>query len=1005
MLFLFRGWQKVIFLFLSLFLLTSWLSAGGQRENTFREAEKLIEEREYNNAIILLAEYIKNNPDKIEAAQSLLEKIKKAKEIYNQRYEELIEIYSQESPDFDKAYKIFQELEELDRSPNKTTVEAFEKARETAVFVYNNNRFKEIMKTAMDQLQQDSYWEAVKTYFTGFDLHREQYDSTDYGNIIENRIDHAISTLNSSVEHFLSLKEEFNQRVNNTLSLFESSDLESLSEEIDSLSEILLVLSDLRKDVLNAIHTIEEQNRLIKQSGFDEAFCLTYLSLIVKGRDTVDVKEGIIGAFDMLWDTTLNNLEGELKERAATAFQSGIKDMGEGNPKGSVNNLDKAYTYSLLTVKTLALRSSRMYVEENLSFSPLSVESEKEILPSILFYQLLAKEAKAYKKIVKINEDKILIETGIMEAQTGEELKKIRENLVVLEEKTEDHLNEWESLRLSFNEIAKLGFNLEKSTEETGNTIARLNKIRADLLETETALVDRSIHIALDPLNDIYLKEERRIEEGKRLLDGYEKVVGEDDAGEPIVVMAKDPQSAKQIFTTAEKNIGELKQEVEELLSDVKSEKPFILEDPEIKERISAIVELDKKSSNTIDRLADLISISDEEILLAGKLESEALFRVEQARIALGRQEFALAREHLKIASERFDRSLAIQENAELRKKRDQVLTELNNRIVTEENAIIVEEVRKLINQGKELYAQGDYEGAERLFQRAQTRWKVTHVENKSEIEYWLGIVRTALNIRSGRTIEERDPLYSEVKPLLNGAKEDFLKGKTLMEEGKRQEAMGYFERAGEKIFYVRLTFPLNQEASVISLKIQQYKNPENFDALFRERFAQARSKIDTNPQEAYIELKDLSEIKPDYPGLAQAIYNAEIKLGIRIPPPDPARKKKAEEFYQRAYEIVRSNVRSNFPVALEYLNEALRLTPDNESVISLLDRVEAEMGGRATMVLSSMAQQQYRLAEEKFIQGSYYEALRIVNNLMTDSNNRNYGPLLELKRRIESKI
>lgn len=1005
MLFLFRGWQKVIFLFLSLFLLTSWLSAGGQRENTFREAEKLIEEREYNNAIILLAEYIKNNPDKIEAAQSLLEKIKKAKEIYNQRYEELIEIYSQESPDFDKAYKIFQELEELDRSPNKTTVEAFEKARETAVFVYNNNRFKEIMKTAMDQLQQDSYWEAVKTYFTGFDLHREQYDSTDYGNIIENRIDHAISTLNSSVEHFLSLKEEFNQRVNNTLSLFESSDLESLSEEIDSLSEILLVLSDLRKDVLNAIHTIEEQNRLIKQSGFDEAFFLTYLSLIAKGRDTVDVKEGIIGAFDMLWDTTLNNLEGELKERAATAFQSGIKDMGEGNPKGSVNNLDKAYTYSLLTVKTLALRSSRMYVEENLSFSPLSVESEKEILPSILFYQLLAKEAKAYKKIVKINEDKILIETGIMEAQTGEELKKIRENLVVLEEKTEDHLNEWESLRLSFNEIAKLGFNLEKSTEETGNTIARLNKIRADLLETETALVDRSIHIALDPLNDIYLKEERRIEEGKRLLDGYEKVVGEDDAGEPIVVMAKDPQSAKQIFTTAEKNIGELKQEVEELLSDIKSEKPFILEDPGVKERISAIFELDKKSSNTIDRLADLISISDEEILLAGKLESEALFRVEQARIALGRQEFALAREHLKIASERFDRSLAIQENAELRKKRDQVLTELNNRIVTEENAIIVEEVRKLINQGKELYAQGDYEGAERLFQRAQTRWKVTHVENKSEIEYWLGIVRTALNIRSGRTIEERDPLYSEVKPLLNGAKEDFLKGKTLMEEGKRQEAMGYFERAGEKIFYVRLTFPLNQEASVISLKIQQYKNPENFDALFRERFAQARSKIDTNPQEAYIELKDLSEIKPDYPGLAQAIYNAEIKLGIRIPPPDPARKKKAEEFYQRAYEIVRSNVRSNFPVALEYLNEALRLTPDNESVISLLDRVEAEMGGRATMVLSSMAQQQYRLAEEKFIQGSYYEALRIVNNLMTDSNNRNYGPLLELKRRIESKI
>jgi tetratricopeptide (TPR) repeat protein len=390
---------------------------------------------------------------------------------------------------------------------------------------------------------------------------------------------------------------------------------------------------------------------------------------------------------------------------------------------------------------------------------------------------------------------------------------------------------------------------------------------------------------------------------------------------------------------------------------------------------------------------------------LAEKYKSEAFFRVEQAEEALANNEFDRARDQLRIAGERFDRSLEVQEDPELKEERDNLIANLGDEINTAENNLIVAEVRELIEQGKAYYAQESYAQAERVFQKAQSRWKVTHVENKPEIEYWLGIIRIALNVKSGRVIDETDPLYAEMSRLINLAKEDFNRGRELVEQGREEAAAEYFEQAEKKILYVKIPFPLNREASVLALRIEKFRNLDNFETLFRQKFVEARNKLQTNPQEAYIELQDLEAINPDFPGIASAIYDAEIKLGIRIPPPDPAKIRESNELYERAFAIVQSNVRSQFPIALEYLNQAIKLTPDSQKVTNLLDRIEAELGGRTTTVLASTAQQQYKLAEEKYLEGSYYEALRIVNSLMKDEKSSQYPPLLELKRRIESKI
>ncbi len=93
------------------------------------------------------------------------------------------------------------------------------------------------------------------------------------------------------------------------------------------------------------------------------------------------------------------------------------------------------------------------------------------------------------------------------------------------------------------------------------------------------------------------------------------------------------------------------------------------------------------------------------------------------------------------------------------------------------------------------------------------------------------------------------------------------------------------------------------------------------------------------------------------------------------------------------------------FPSALAQLNKAIELNPDNRKAAGLKDRIQIAAGGTVQAVLSGIAQEQYKIAENKYLAGKYFEALVIVERLLKNKRNRGYPPLLELKRRIKAKI
>ncbi|MCD6396658.1 MAG: hypothetical protein J7L71_03900, partial [Spirochaetaceae bacterium] len=96
-------------LILLFFLFTLNLYAGGQAEDKMPQAMELVDQRHYNEAILVLTEIMKTNPDQFAEAQKLIQQISIARDKYNSLYNKLITILDPapgENIDQDSAYAI-----------------------------------------------------------------------------------------------------------------------------------------------------------------------------------------------------------------------------------------------------------------------------------------------------------------------------------------------------------------------------------------------------------------------------------------------------------------------------------------------------------------------------------------------------------------------------------------------------------------------------------------------------------------------------------------------------------------------------------------------------------------------------------------------------------------------------------------------------------------------------------------------------------------------------------
>ncbi|MBP5447838.1 MAG: hypothetical protein J6X95_07105, partial [Treponema sp.] len=419
----------------------------------------------------------------------------------------------------------------------------------------------------------------------------------------------------------------------------------------------------------------------------------------------------------------------------------------------------------------------------------------------------------------------------------------------------------------------------------------------------------------------------------------------------------------------------------------------------------STMASLDQWTSQGVD----INARARQEIVLAQSAQNQADEIYRRAESNYRADKFSNARNDLQRARELYNESLAHQESESLRQSTDKNLADVGLRINEAENRLIVAEVRALKTRAKNDYYAGDFENAENLLNRAESRWAVTNVEEDEEIKNLKLLVQNALSMKTGREIKPTAPLYPEMSQILSNAHQYFDQGSALIKSGNRDEALTILAEAKKKLQELQMVYPLNQAAARLTLRIDELIDPAQFNESFARRVQAARQNVKSpsTQQQGYSDLLDLAEIRPGYPGLSKLIYDVEVELGIRQKPVDQSGIRRSNSLTQEAQRLY-SSAKGNEEIlrqALSRLDQAIALNPNNDNAIMLKDRIQIAVGGKAAVVLSSADEASYNQAIQELRNNNVIGAYTIVEQLLQTPANRRSSKILDLQKQVQARM
>ena len=1003
---------------LLLLILAAWTVLGvpaafgmGKKEDPLREADTLIAGQRYNEAILYLTEFIKKYPDRFDDAQAKLRKVIELRESYNQAGKDLIDTLVNNPLDEKAKLDAIARLQSID--PNDPGTKAFiERTKLASLFVYNRAQFDAIMAKGRTLIEAGRYVDAARAYEEGFVLYREEFDRGPYDQLTKQSVAGLVDRVKAEIVAYASSQASLVPVVERLRAAFASGDPAAAESAWPAAEAALLERARRRNAVVAAGRSMQRQFEVIQaadRTATDSSF-LPFAFRFTLGRTTAALPEGISGAMDNQWIALLNGmqaaLDGRIDEYAAAAEAA----YDAGRWEEAKTGFERTAALAEPGLRALGL---------------WSLVAPTEILPEPTQYgrAVLAGKAAAYERIRHLGkaaaaQARIAAIAG-RAAAYDEEARRFAESLPddapvepslagFAARRKEiaaagDGLSaEREPARALAEELARwtaAGYGDDRAARVQGSYDGRLAAAVDTLRGYEVSIAARASGLEYGRFEADLASRKAAVAEGRRLLEG----LPQEGAAE---VLLRYPGRSAELLGAEEASLKALRSRLAEYLRRLERETPYVAGAPSVQLWAEKARGLDREAvALETERLAVAARALDQK-RAADSARLEAERRAAEARRALAAEDYETARDRLTKAREKYLASFALEDNAALRAETDRSLQLLGESIVKAENDRVIRDTRRLITEGKNFYFQGVFDRSEDSLLRARARWKTTHGDEPDpEVEYWLKLVQAALSVKTGRDIPATAPLYPEMSQLLSLAKRYYEEGKSLLDRRQKTDALQYFALSKQKINEVKVVFPLNQEAGVLALKIDQLTDPEAFRSGFGAKFVQARNRLDTEPREAYSELQDLAAIDPKYPGLKAALDRAEILLGIRLPPPDPAKARRAAELVAAARRVVDSGDTGRFTFALEQLNEAILLDPNNETAVALKDRILTFQGGTAQIVLSSYAEELYRAAVEAFQGGNYLQALATVERLLQDPKNKKSQKLLDLYKKIQARL
>ena len=963
-------------------------TAGGASESRLEQAERLIAAKDYNQAILLLSALVDEKPEFLDQAQALLTEVFEIKREYRDTLDQLVETLTV-AEDPASALQLIDRLQEIDPNPNDEVTAQLAEARDRVAVLFLREALAATMDAAAAELAAGNPVGAIGHYVTGYTLFRDEFDGSQYGNLVAASVDSSTDRLLGASSQITAVEEAVAVEAAEIRAQVASGQQPS----IDDARRVLLPSADGAIRAVAASQTLTDLNAQLREGGqiaSNDSF-LVGAGIITLGRP--DRKpEGLAYAIETLWESYLASVLEPLTTPGAALLGIGVSSYRAANYAAAIDTLQQADRLYAPALDLSALRG--IGVGDASSFGqPWAVASSRRLLPDQLTLQAGAREAEAYQVLARAQLSSAVAGGALT---SREDVDQAVSRLLQELRGADAHAARWRDALASYRALTDLPPVATTLVPTAQLVIEQLETVVAAGGTTATAFALPLVEEEVGAVAAALQRLRSRVETAAEQLEGLPGVTPDvpprrfPDAA--ITALAAAIADAEDTMTQAA-GVGV----VWGAAAFAGAQTPALI----------AALDLAARTESDAEQLridADgLLTEAEEFAFQALRFRREGERLVERAEQEIGRRAFAAARDSIRDATDALLESLAFQEDNEVRVLLDERLSALAAQMNDAENRAVVVQVRELINQGRDLYNQAQFTEAAGVLVSAQDRWSDTNSDENPEINNWLNIVRSALAVRSGRELLPDDPLFTPMTQNLSFAVQNFDSGISLIEANRSRDAIDAFTRAESFLDRIRLTFPYNSEARVLSLRITQVTDPEGFasrlGSLFREAIA-----LD-DQQEAYAQLKTIEELQPGYPGLANAILELEYALQIRVRPPDPALLARSNQLLEEATGIRDRGDRAAFDTALARLNEALRLNPNNADAVALKDELQTFTGGGVRTVLSSDALELFHRAEQLFVDRRFLEARRITQQLLRDGRNAGYRPLLDLEERIDRNL
>ncbi|MDR1212205.1 MAG: hypothetical protein LBK40_08260, partial [Spirochaetaceae bacterium] len=766
------------------------LFARGGQDAALASADRLIEQRRYDEAIQELTAYIESHPENFVKVQERLQVIIKYRDNYNNLAEELLYVLEHDPGNLDELLRISDALRNIEINPNPMVQNFIDRTREVALFTYNRNELERILIDGRTLIDTGRYTEALARYSGGLSLYRAEFYAAGYGSIIVNMVDNNVAEIERVIGRFNELRNALNDRIN----AFERQggqtpgSLVGLSAAYDQIKPGLLELMELRNTLAGAADDFQRQQAQIQEARPDvgDASFLPFATRLILGRLTETAPEGMLGVMDTLWGSSLARVETVIARAAGSAYDAALAQSKDRRYDEAGEAFPVITAYDDLYMEAAALENLKetLKLPEYTVIDGVQIAREKagsylDHYSMKLSLPLLDTAQEAERRIYILNEQDLNYQQAVIlnaeiSAETFQRGSEVRDALIEFSGSLSGMIAEVDAAGAvigGYQETAGLQRN---EPVYLANVRERYTAIAALAWSSETDSVIRSYTLIANDLDGKIDTYEATLSEGMALLAGVTKTIEETE------YTARYPQEAVALLGGMVDSLGRDVQTASVLLRRLENEDDRVLADPEM-QRLSGTVQ------SVYHELENILARSSQTAAQAGSLAAQAeSYRLDgdrlyqEARNAFAGNNFDLARERLARTGERYDASLEIQDSDALRALRDERLLALDNEIVRRESEIVVREVRQLVTQARSTYFRGDFEQAEEMLSRAKNLWGRIFTEDDSELEYWLGLVRNAVTLRSGRIIPVTAPLYSEMSQLLSDAHKSYNEGISL---------------------------------------------------------------------------------------------------------------------------------------------------------------------------------------------------------------------------------